>query len=75
MSKLKCRIRGRVFTVPDGSTKESVSQMFNDTARGIIVVCPDCRKVDIDIFSHFDECDPAGQASRDYDWAESVGDR
>jgi len=41
----------------------------------VMLVCPRCHRVDIDPAKHLDECDPVQQATRDYDWAESVGDR
>ncbi len=38
-----------------------------------IIICPVCKKVDIDPGYH--DCDPEGEAIRAYDLAEDVGDR
>ena len=49
--------------------------LSNKKFGAVILVCPRCRRVDINPEKHLDECDPEGQSTRDYDWANDVGDR
>lgn len=46
------------FTVPDEWTKEDVMREWNLQASGVINMCDQCQKMDIDIRTHFDKCNP-----------------
>lgn len=57
-------VRHKRFKVWDEATKDDIAKMLNEYNRGIIVVCPRCRKIDINPYTHFDNCDPEAQADR-----------
>jgi hypothetical protein len=54
----KARVKNITFTIPDDWTKDDVIREWNNQADGVIIVCPICHKIDIDITTHFDDCDP-----------------
>jgi hypothetical protein len=60
----KARVRGKTFTVWEGATEDQIVKMLNSFGTGGIVVCPVCRRVDIDPYIHFDKCDPIFEAYR-----------
>lgn len=62
MSKLKAKIRGKVATVPENMSKDRLVKIFNNWYSGMIVVCPNCKKVDINPYYHFDDCKPEEEA-------------
>jgi hypothetical protein len=64
MTKLFTKVRGKTFQVWEGATKTKVTKMLNDYNKGIIIVCPVCRHVDINPFEHFSKCDPIAEQYR-----------
>lgn len=58
------RVRGKYFKIPNEWTKDDVVKYWNMQSRGVIVVCPECGKVDIDITSHFSKCNPDAEQMR-----------
>lgn len=61
-------------TMLDKSTSDRLIQFYGNRAaaeaklkdynKGIIVVCPNCHKVDIDVIKHPDNCSPSNEQRR-----------
>lgn len=62
LSYAKCR--NRMFPVWIGATKDDVVKMLNQWHKGIIIVCPVCKHVDIDPYTHFFTCDAEAESQR-----------
>lgn len=73
MSKLMARVRGRTFQVTDSWNKQQLTDALNQFNRGGFVICPDCNRLDIDPYTHFSQCDPVAEQSRqeaqEHSWA------
>lgn len=45
-------------------TSETKARLINQYDRGLIVTCPDCRKIDINPVTHVPTCDPEHEEYR-----------
>lgn len=64
MRKQYAKVRGKTFQVWSGATKDQITKMLNESRKGLIVVCPVCKHVDIDPYKHFSSCNPENEAIR-----------
>lgn len=67
----KVRVYDKIILMPFHYSKEQILGLLNDFRR-VIIMCPECRKLDINPYDHFEKCNPIGEQIRrddeDHEW-------
>ncbi len=79
MSRLQnynvAKVRDEYVRVPKNLTADQVFRIFSSFSKGLFVMCPNCKRLDINPYEHFESCDPIAEDYRreasDHAWSKS----